>query len=58
MVRLQLLLLPYNNMLAYSIYETGQEVERSHSQVDWDSDITGKGHAVTNVRAAELAQHS
>lgn len=58
MVRLQLLLQPYSNTFAYSIYETRQEVERSHSQVDWDSDITGKGHAVTNVQAAKLAQHS
>lgn len=42
-------------MFAYSIYETGREVERNHSQMDWDSDITGKGHAVTNVQSAELA---
>ena len=52
MVRFQLLLQPYNNVFAYSIYGTGREVERSNSQVDWDSNVTGKGHAVMNVQAA------
>lgn len=52
MARFQLLPQPYNNVFPYSIYGTGREVERSNSQVDWDSDVTRKGHAVINVQPA------
>lgn len=58
MARFQLLPQPYNNVFPYSIYGTGREVERSNSQVDWDSDVTRKGHAVINVQPAYLTQRS
>lgn len=51
MVSFQLLLQLYNNVFAYIIYGTGGEVERSNLQVDWDSDVTGKGYNMINVHA-------
>lgn len=52
MVIFQMLLQPFNNVFASSIYGMGGEVEKSNSRGDGVSDVRGRGCAMTNIQAA------